>query len=609
MQQWRIQRQHRRPSVLGDFRFSSLQVEESGATMCAGEAELSAVQAYFSCIDGPLLAIKASGLQAPTPSTRRVGVVFCGRQAPGCHDLLCGLTDMLETEAGVTVLGFVGGTRGLFAKQAIELTPDVCKPFRYAGGLELLGRTVDRINSPEDLKQAKDTCVEMGLSGLVLVGGARTQTDAAYLAEYLRKQEVDTAVVGVPVGMEGSMINEFVEASLGFDSAAKGMAHLVGNTAIDGSSARKYYYFLKLMDGSATGCKVPTSHVAVEAALQTRPNMLLLTEEVDTRRMTLRDVVKEVADMVSTRAKDGKHFGTIIVAEGLLAAIPEFHCLITELEAMPHSAVEKVLEELTVWSRALFLSLPDFMQRELLLERQSNAALQLSQLETERLVACLVEEELKQRTKLGTYKGSFSPVCQFLGYQARCGMPSNFDSDYGYTLGGAAGFLAASRKSGYMAIASDLSRPVEEWHVGGVPFTAMIRADKHVSAQDVDLPRPSIPARPVDLDGAAFKAWQEMRPACARDELYENPGPIQMSGNTADRVAATITTRFNYLGGLSTLRGHIDTVSARCRPGCDPRLLRVANQSLSTLLAILSEIADPNSTVELQRQTVTSAGI
>mmetsp|Transcript_100978 Transcript_100978/g.294051 ORF Transcript_100978/g.294051 Transcript_100978/m.294051 type:complete len:1193 (+) Transcript_100978:53-3631(+) len=597
LQQWRSQRKHALPAALAEFRSEAIQVREGASTMSFEHEHI--IRKYFQRVNAPMVEIVASDERRSQPAAQAVGIVFCGRQAPGCHDLVSGVVDMLHP-SGSKILGFVGGSQGLFDKQAVELTPDICAAYRGTGGLELLGRTVDRIISEEEMAKAAKACQDLDLAGLVLVGGARTNTDAAYLAERFRADGVKTSVVGVPCGIEGSMVNEFVEASLGFDSASKAMAQLVGNTAIDGSSARKYYYFMKLMDGSTTGGKMPTSHVALEAALQTKPNLLLLTEEVDEKRLSLREVVKEVADVVASRAKDGKNFGTILVAEGLLAAIPEFRCLIQELESLPMpSPVEKVLPELTQWSRALFQSLPDFIQQQLLLERQSNKALQLSQLETERLMAWLVEDELKQRKKQGTYTGSFSPVCQFLGYQARCSMPSDFDSDYAYALGGAAAVLATSGCSGYMALVSDLAKPASQWRVGGAPLVAMMHVD-HSLMQEAHWPRPSLFAARVDLEGPAFRQWCKVRAACAKDELYENPGPIQFSGPSASLVCTTIATKFSYLHELESLNKSISEIASRCRPGCDPRLVRVATQSMATLNAILNELSSPLQAVSVE---------
>jgi len=591
IQRWRAARRNRCPDAAGGFRLASVECRELGETMCF-ESERDVMQKYFSDVSAPLVEIRPGRRGAGPAKGPTVGVVFSGRQAPGCHDLVCGVVDMLRA-AGSRVLGFVGGTKGFFERQAIELTPEVCEAYRGTGGLSLLGRTVDRLKSEEELAQARTCCEELGLSGLILVGGARTCTDAAYVAEYMAQQRCETAIVGVPCGIEGSMVNEFIETSIGFDSAAKAMAQLVGNTAIDGSSARKYYYFLKLMDGSSTGGRVPTSHIALEVALQTKPNMLLLTEEVDAHRMSLREVVCGIADVVVARARLGKHFGTIIVAEGLLAAIPEFRNLIGELEAVQMPCpVERVLPELTQWSRAFFMNLPSFIQQQLLLERQSNKALQLSQLETERLMAELVEHELSQRKAKGLYEGHFRTVCQFLGYQARCSVPTDFDSDFAYALGGAAAALAASGRNGYLAVVSDLSQPVERWRMGGVPFTAMMRVPPSLP-NETFRPRPAIFPHHVDLEGAAFRSWEDARSRCALDELYENPGPIQLSGRCAAGVCATVATKFSYLRELNGLKEELAKVSARCRPGCDPRTVSVAALSLRTLNAILSELKGP----------------
>jgi len=605
LQQWRTERKHQLPAALEDFSISAVEVRTGAPTMVKAHDQ-EVIHKLFSDIHAPLVSIESANADpSPTKKVKTsqgkssitgspvIGIVFCGRQAPGCHDILCGVVDILRSLPGSKVLGFVGGTKGLFTNQAVELTAEIVKAYRGSGGLELLGRTVDRLHSQEELNNVMATCKTLNLSGLVLIGGARTHSDAAYLAEFLKQHKVETAVVGVPCGIEGSMVNEFVEASVGFDSAAKATAQLVGNTAIDGSSARKYYYFLRVMDGSTTGGKNPTSHVALEVALETKPNLLLLTEEVDEKRLSLRELISEVADVVAQRAAAGKNFGTILVAEGLLAAIPEFRALITELEALPMpSSVEKVLPALTHWSRALFQSMPEFIQEQLLLERQSNAVLKLSQIETERLIAALVDDELKHRKTQGTYKGGFSPVCQFLGYQARCSMPSDFDCDHAYALGGTAAVLAAHGYNGYMAVVSDLAQPVQRWRVGGVPFTAMIEVPLHQPNESFH-GRPAIFPHRVDLEGGAFKQWRQVRAACAREELYENPGPIQLTGASAGRVSMTIANRFSYLQELARLRDNLEIVSERCRPGCDPRQVRIAAQSVATLNAILDELDGP----------------
>jgi len=304
-------------------------------------------------------------------------------------------------------------------------------------------------------------------------------------------------------------------------------------------------------------------------------------------------MVNQIATIVQQRSAAGKNFGTIIVAEGLLEAIPEFRNLISELERIPMPCpVAEVLPQLTSWSRALFESLPEFMRQELLIERQSNAVLQLGQLETERLMAELVEEELKDRQKKGTFKGGFSAVCQFMGYQARCSMPSDFDSDYAYALGGTAALLAAAGHSSYMAVVSDLAKPVEQWSCGGVPYSAMMVVPR-MAVSETNRSKPTIEPAAVDLKGNAFLKWCKVRGNCARDELYENPGPIQFCGASASSVCATVASRFSYINELSKLSDNLGAVAQKCRPGCDPRKVRVATQSLATLNSILDELSTP----------------
>merc|ERR1719336_3346169 len=553
MQQWRAGRPQGLPGGLQAKNLGLVEVKKAAPTI-TDEMHADYLKKFFpAMIEKPLVEFGAKEDSGEVPKNMTVGVVFCGRQAPGCHDLLCGLVEMMTSSEGSKVLGFVGGTKGLFEKQAVELTPELVKAYVGTGGLELLGRTVDRLKTDEEIGKASAACTELGLTGLVLVGGTRTNTDAAFLAETFRQKKVPTAVVGVPCGIEGNMVNEFVETSIGFDSAAKATAQLVGNTAIDGASARKYYYFLRLMDGSTTGASISSSHVALEAALQTKPNILLLTEEVDAKRYSLRDLVNEIADAVAARSKNGENFGTVLVAEGLLGAIPEFRSLMAELETleMPCS-VEKAMPALSNWSRALFMSLPSFIQDQLLLERQSNAAVQMSQLETERLLAELVEDELKNRKKQGTFKGSFSPVCQFIGYQARCSVPSDFDMDYTYSLGATAAVLATTDRSGYMAIVSNLAQPADEWIAGGVPMTAMLKVPQS-TAGETHQPRPSIFPHRIDLQVSAFQAWSDQRLNCANTEQYENPGPIQLSGEHADDRTITVTSKFSYLRELDGL--------------------------------------------------------
>ncbi|CAM9806155.1 unnamed protein product, partial [Phaeothamnion confervicola] len=442
-------------------------------------ADRQLLQRVFPATYGaPLLRLDADytvfdeSLSAPAV---KVGVVFCGRQAAGGHNILWGVHEFLKGTKS-KVLGFVGGTHGLFDEEYVEVTDALLSGYRNQGGFDLLGRSVDAIKTEDQVNKARKACERLKLDGLVLIGGNRTHTDAAYLAEHFKASGVRTAVVGVPCSISGAMKNQFVESAVGFDTAVKVYSQLVGNTAIDAASCIKYWYFMRLMGQDP-------SHIALETALQTNPNVVLLAEEVAAKRWSLIDIVREVADKVQERAAGGKDYGTVLVPEGLIAAIPEMSVLIEEIDAIyaeapananPGHSVDDIVGRLTRWSAALLSSLPPFIQSQFCLERQSNQKVQLSQIETEKMLVHFVEEELSRRAAAGLYKGKFSAVCSYLGYQARSATPSNFDCDYGFTLGGAAAALAHRGVTGVLATVTNLREAVSEWKVGGVPLTAML---------------------------------------------------------------------------------------------------------------------------------------
>jgi len=551
--------------------------------------------AFPALFAAPLVEFKKAqdGLTPVVSSPPKLGMVFCGRQVPGGHDVLYGAVEALQAKGG-TVVGFVGGVAGLYAGHAVSLD-DVVADYRRTGGIELLGRTQDRLaSSKEDMGKILNVCKSLGLTGLALIGGTRTATDAAYLAEYFAAEAAITAVVLVPCGIENSLLNPFVEVSLGFDSAAKTVAQIVANTCTDGASARKYYYFLRCMDGSSTGMEC-TSHLTVEIALSVRPNVAFDTAEVAEKRWTLKDIVGQIADVVCARAHEGKNFGTVIIPETLLAAVPETRVLLQELAKCTGKTVEATLLQLSEFSAALMKSLPSYMQEALVLERQSNGVVQLTQLQTEQLMADMVAAELKKRKagaderpdvpKNKKYVGSFSSVSQFVGYQARTSMPSNFDSEYGRALGGVAALLAASGHNGYLASVSGLAGPSETWRLAGAPISAICSStDEGVRV---------VPTK-VALHGPGWQAWTKLRGQCAMGDLYNNPGPIQLSGCGCDNVTESLRQRAsqwgparNYISTLEELRAKVDLLSMACRPGCETNLARVANSTLSSMEEIL----------------------
>ncbi|CBJ31829.1 RecName: Full=Pyrophosphate--fructose 6-phosphate 1-phosphotransferase subunit beta; Short=PFP; AltName: Full=6-phosphofructokinase, pyrophosphate dependent; AltName: Full=Pyrophosphate-dependent 6-ph [Ectocarpus siliculosus] len=489
------------------------------------------------------------------------------------------------------VLGVVGGTVGLFEQSTVEVTDELLDAYRNQGGFDLLGRSRDSIRTEAELAKAKEACAALDLDGLVVIGGNTTATDAAYLSEYFHTAGLKTSVACVPCTISGGMKNNFVESAVGFDTAVKVYSQLVGNTAIDGASARKYWYFMRLMGQDP-------SHIALEVAMQTHPNMVLLAEDVRAKRWSLQDIVREISDVVQARSDKGKNFGTIVIPEGLVAAIPEMEVLIEEIDALyvehagPESSSntlsrEEVQERLTVWSKALLASLPAFIQEELCLERQSNHRVQLSQIETEKMLVCFVEEELRKRKEAGSYKGNFSAVCSHLGYQARSALPSNFDCDYAFTLGGAVAILMHRRMSGYLATVTGLKEPVEGWKGGGVPLTSLLGADDQEKLPTGQC-RPRVPPTPINLRGDAYLSLQKVLANGQRKDLYRNPGPVQFAGDTADnRLMSLELETDDYLGQLAELRGALRGIQESCRPGCSSNILKLSTKTLQNLTEIM----------------------
>jgi len=565
-----------KPNLPPILKAKNLSVSPLGASQSVRRRDAAIMQTTFPNTYGqPLLEFEECSEAAAKPPVT-VGVVFCGRQSPGGHCIVSGLYDAL-TAIGGKLLGFIAGTKGLLAGQAVEITDEILATARNTGGFDLLGRTVDHIDTAGDGDAIAAQCAKLGVGALVLVGGVRTQTDAAFLAEKFAGMEKAPAIIGVPTGIDGAIHGTGVEVSVGFDSACHMYAQLVGNTGTDAASARKYYHFLRVMGTSP-------SHIALEVALRTKPNATILAEEVAHKRQGLQSIVAELADVVVKRAQAGKDFGIILVPEGIAAAIPELSALIDELTVLQKegkATASEVEKHLTPWSQAVYVTLPDFMKESLLLERQSNNKIQLSQIESERLLADLVANELAARKAAGTYKGKFSPVCSFLGYQARGSLPSNFDCDLGYGLGTAAAHLARSGCNGYLAVATGLKDPTPQWRVGGMPIVALM------SAEDASAP-PCIPESRVELTSQAYAAVKAAE--LVVDEKYENPGPLQFGGSTADARPLALIAQADpgYLQTVTALHSQLDALRDVCRPGCPVQLLHVAARSLANLTDTIS---------------------
>ncbi|GMP44361.1 hypothetical protein CsSME_00013319 [Camellia sinensis var. sinensis] len=398
----------------------------------------------------------------------RVGVVFCGRQSPGGHNVIWGLHNALKIHnRNSTLLGFLGGSEGLFAQKTLEITDDILATYKNQGGFDLLGRTKDQIRTTKQVNDALAACTALKLDGLVVIGGVTSNTDAAQLAETFAEAKCSTKVVGVPVTLNGDLRNQFVETNVGFDTICKVNSQLISNVCTDALSAEKYYYFIRLMGRKA-------SHVALECTLQSHPNMVILGEEVSVSKLTLFDLTKQICDAVQARANQEKYHGVILLPEGLIESIPEVYALLQEIHGLLSQgvSVDSISSHLSPWASALFEFMPPFIRKQLLLYPESDDSAQLSQIETEKLLAFLVEAEMNKRLKEGTYKGKkFNAICHFFGYQARGSLPSKFDCDYAYVLGHICYHILAAGLNGYLATVTNLKHPVNRWRCGAAPIT------------------------------------------------------------------------------------------------------------------------------------------
>ena len=463
----------------------------------------------------------------------RVGAVLSGGQAPGGHNVLVGLLDALKSlHPESSLYGFLNGPSGIIKQQYIEITTESAADYRNQGGFDMIGSGRTKIETPEQFAAAQKAVETLQLDGLVVVGGDDSNTNAALLAEYFKSNGVKTVVVGVPKTIDGDLKNAWIETSFGFDSASKTYAQIIGNIEIDALSAKKYTYFIKLMGRSA-------SHITLECALQTRPNYTIISEEIEAEKKTLRQLVKEIADVICLRSQNNKDFGVILIPEGVIEFIPECKALIAELNALlatQTSAENDLLQKLTPSSRECYETLPPLIQQQLLIDRDPHGNVQVSKIETERLFIELVSQELVHRKKMGTFKGVFSPQAHFCGYEGRSCLPSNFDCNYCYALGQTAALLVSHRASGYMACVQGLSKPVEEWQVAGVPIVEMMGMEtRHGKA------KPVIQKALVDLNGAVYASFCKERGAWVSNDEYLSPGPIQFFGPREVTECTTMT--------------------------------------------------------------------
>ncbi|CAH8370960.1 unnamed protein product [Eruca vesicaria subsp. sativa] len=520
----------------------------------------------------------------------RVGIVFSGRQAPGGHNVIWGLYEALKVHNGKnTLLGFLGGSEGLFAQQTLEITDDVLQTYKNQGGFDLLGRTKDQIRTTEQVNAALKACTDLKLDGLVIIGGVTSNTDAAHLAEFFAEAKCSTKVVGVPVTINGDLKNQFVEANVGFDTICKVNSQLISNVCTDALSAEKYYYFVRLMGRKH-------SHVALECTLQSHPNMVILGEEVTASKLTIFDITKQICDAVQARAGQDKNHGVILIPEGIVESIPELYALLKEIHGLLKEGVhaDSISTQLSPWSSALFEFLPPFIKKQLLLHPESDDSAQLSQIETEKLLAYLVETEMNKRTKEGTYKGKkFNAICHFFGYQARGSLPSKFDCDYAYVLGHICYHILAAGLNGYMATVTNLKSPVNKWKCGAAPMTAMMTVKRwSQNSGSTSIGRPVIHPATVDLKGKAYELLRQNAQKFLMEDMYRNPGPVQYDGPGADAKAVTLCVEDqDYMGRIKKLQEYLDQVRTIVKPGCSQDVLKAALSVMASVTDVLSTIS------------------
>ena len=471
-------------------------------------------------------------VQGEEPKTEKmnVGVILSGGQAPGGHNVICGLFDAVKKlNAENKLYGFILGPGGLVDHNYKELTKEIIDEYRNTGGFDMIGSGRTKLEKEEQFESGMEICRELGIKALVIIGGDDSNTNACVLAEYYKAKKYGIQVIGCPKTIDGDLKNEQIETSFGFDTATKTYSELIGNIQRDCNSARKYYHFIKLMGRSA-------SHIALECALQCQPNYCIVSEEVEQKNMTLDDIVTDIAQMVSYRASKGWNFGTILVPEGLIEFIPEMKKLIEELNdilARPVTPESQRMVDQQSWlyselskeNAALFASLPTTVRNQLTMERDPHGNVQVSLIQTETLLSRMVARKLMQWKKDGIYKGKFAALHHFFGYEGRCAAPSNYDANYCYALGVSAAHLIANGKTGYMAIVKNTTKPAAEWVAGGVPITMMLNMEKRNGEM-----KPVIKKALVKLNDTPFKTFAANRDDWARHTKYIYPGPIQYWG-------------------------------------------------------------------------------
>ena len=492
---------------------------------------------------GPIVSFSNAG-ESLNLANKNVGVILSGGQAPGGHNVIAGLYDAIkQANPNNKLYGFLGGPSGIIDGKYVEFDDKFIDAYRNTGGFDIIGSGRTKLETEEQFEKSLKVCQALNINAIVIIGGDDSNTNACMLAQWLKAKNTGIQVIGCPKTIDGDLKNSQIEISFGFDTATKTYAELVGNIQRDANSAKKYWHFIKLMGRSAT-------HVGLEVALQTQPNIALISEEVEAKKQSLKSIVDYITDVVVKRAEKGKNFGVALIPEGLIEFIPEMKTMIQSLndllavlekdEAFVNAANEAKYEiissKLDKDNAFVFNSLPSLIKAQLLMDRDPHGNVQVSKIETEKLLIEMVKENLKKLKAEGKYNGKFSEQAHFFGYEGRCAMPSNFDADYCYSLGYNAFALILAGLTGYLSSVKNLTAPASEWKAGGVPLTMMMNMEKRHGVM-----KPVIQKALVELDGPVFKEFEANRENYALNDCYIFPGAIQYYGPTEVCDNTTIT--------------------------------------------------------------------
>ena len=531
-----------------------LQSIEGGATeSVANQDEIKAL--FKNTYGKPTITFQTTTDTTPC-DLRNVGVILSGGQAPGGHNVIAGLYDALkQANPSNNLYGFLGGPSGIIEGKYVEFNDEFINDYRNTGGFDIIGSGRTKLETEEQFQSAWEVCKKLNISAVVIIGGDDSNTNAALLAEWFVAHNANIQVIGCPKTIDGDLKNEQIEISFGFDTATKTYGELIGNIERDANSAKKYWHFIKIMGRSA-------SHVALEAALQTQPNITLISEEVEQRKMSLSSIIDYMTDIIVKRSEMGKNFGIAVIPEGLIEFVPELKSMIANLNDImstlekdskytsgtPAEKIAIIENTLSSENSSVFKSLPALIKAQLLMDRDPHGNVQVSKIETEKLLISMIEEKLKELKAQGKYNGKFSTQSHFFGYEGRCAFPSNFDADYCYSLGFNAFALINFGLTGYLSSVRNLTEPAQSWIAGGVPLTMMMNMERRHGEM-----KPVIKKALVELDGPVFKKLEANREDWALNDRYLFPGAIQYFGPSSVCDITTVTLQLESQAKLASV--------------------------------------------------------